>query len=97
LPDPVPQDVREERQRRFMQTQARISAARLQRKKIGKTFDVLVDTVEGGVAVARSSADAPEIDGVVRINGARGLRVGQFARASVIGADAHDLQGRIAR
>jgi ribosomal protein S12 methylthiotransferase len=78
LPDPVPQDVREERQARFMHTQARISADRL-RRKVGKTIDVLVDAVHGDTAIARSSADAPEIDGVVRINGARGLRVGQFA------------------
>ena len=96
LPDPLPQDVREERQARFMQTQARISAARLQRK-IGRTIDVLVDAVEGETAIARSSADAPEIDGVVRIAGARRLRVGQFARAIVTGADAHDLVAEVAQ
>ena len=96
LPDPVPQEVREERQRRFMQTQARISAARLQRK-IGSTFDVLVDAVEGGTAVARSSADAPEIDGVVRIADGKHLKPGQFARVTVTGADEHDLQARIAK
>ncbi len=91
----MPQDVREERQARFMQTQARISAERLQRK-IGRTIDVLVDTIDGDTAIARSSADAPEIDGVVRIDAARGLRVGQFARAVVTGADAHDLTARLA-
>ena len=96
LPDPLPQDVREERQSRFMQTQARISAARLQRK-IGRTIDVLVDAIEGETAIARSSADAPEIDGVVRIAGARRLRVGQFARAMVTGADAHDLVAEVAQ
>src|SRR4030095_13367541 len=63
LPDAVRQAVREERQARFMQTQARISAERL-RRKIGKTIDVLVDAVDGDTAIARSSADAPEIDGV---------------------------------
>jgi len=96
LPNPVPQDVREERQARFMQTQARISAARLQRK-VGRTLDVLVDAVEGHTALARSSADAPEIDGVVRIAGGGGLKVGMFARVVVTGADAHDLDARIAR
>ena len=96
LPDPVPQDVREERQARFMQTQARISAARLQRK-VGRTLDVLVDAVDGDTAIARSSADAPEIDGVVRIAGGGRLETGRFARVVVTGADAHDLDARIAR
>jgi len=96
LPDPVPQDVREDRQARFMQTQARISAARLQ-KKIGRTMDVLVDAVDGDIAIARSSADAPEIDGVVRIADGGKLKVGNFARVVVTGADAHDLDARLAR
>jgi ribosomal protein S12 methylthiotransferase len=96
LPDPVPQDVREDRQARFMQRQARISAARLQ-KKIGRTLDVLVDAVDGDTAIARSSADAPEIDGVVRIaNGAK-LAIGKFARVTVTAATEHDLHARIAR
>jgi ribosomal protein S12 methylthiotransferase len=96
LPDPVPQDVREERQARFMQTQARISTARLQRK-VGQTIDVLVDAHEGDTAIARSSADAPEIDGVVRIAGGGRLKAGTFAKVVVTGADAHDLDARIAR
>ena len=96
LPDPVPQDVREERQARFMKTQARISAARL-RRKIGRTMQVLVDAVDGDIATARSSADAPEIDGVVRIAGGGKLRLGTFVQVVVIGADQHDLQARIAR
>ena len=96
LPDPLPQDVREDRQARFMQTQARISAARLQ-KKIGRTMDVLVDAVDGDIAIARSSADAPEIDGVVRIADGGKLKVGNFARVVVTGADAHDLDARLAR
>jgi ribosomal protein S12 methylthiotransferase len=91
----LPQEVREERQARFMQRQARISAQRLQRK-IGRTIDVLVDAIDGDAAIARSNADAPEIDGVVRIDAAHGLRVGQFARAVVTGADAHDLTARLA-
>jgi ribosomal protein S12 methylthiotransferase len=93
LPDPLPQEVREERQARFMQTQARISAARLQ-QKIGRKIDVLVDAIDGDTAVARSSADAPEIDGVVHIAGGGRLRVGEFARVTVDGADAHDLTAR---
>ncbi len=90
LPDPVSREVREDRQARFMQTQARISAARLARK-VGRTLDVLVDAVEGDTATARSAADAPEIDGVVRVTGGGKLRVGEFARVRVTSADTHDL------
>lgn len=90
LPDPVPQELREERQARFMQTQAAISAARLARK-VGTTIDVLVDSVEGDVAVARSAADAPEIDGVVRIACGNAMRIGEFATVAVTGASEHDL------
>ena len=70
--------------------QARISTAKLARK-VGETMQVLVDAVEGDHAVARSSADAPEIDGVVHLASAKGLRVGQLATARITGADAHDL------
>ncbi len=80
---------------RFMETQAAISAARLKRK-IGATLDVLVDAVDGGVAIARSAADAPEIDGVVRIVDGHSLSVGQFVRTVITAADAHDLTGRLA-
>jgi len=90
LPDPVPEELREERQARFMQTQAAISAARLARK-VGTTLQVLVDSIDGDVAVARSAADAPEIDGVVRIAGGNALRVGEFAKVEIIGASEHDL------
>jgi ribosomal protein S12 methylthiotransferase len=93
LPDPVPSEVRHLRQRRFMETQAKISAARLKRK-IGTTIDVLIDAVDGDVAIARSAADAPEIDGVVRIAGGGKLSAGTFARVRVTGADAHDLAAR---
>jgi ribosomal protein S12 methylthiotransferase len=94
LPDPVPDDVKEARRARFMAVQADISAARLARR-IGTTMSVLVDAIEGrggdAVALARSAADAPEIDGVVRIGGAGGLAAGTFARVRVTGSDTHDL------
>ena len=65
LPNPVPEDVKEERLERFMVTQQAISEAKL-KYKIGKTQTVLVDEItEDGVALARSAADAPEIDGLV--------------------------------
>jgi ribosomal protein S12 methylthiotransferase len=56
---------------------------------------VLVDAIEGGTAVARSAADAPEIDGVVRIAGARGLAVGDWADVMIVSADAYDLSARL--
>jgi ribosomal protein S12 methylthiotransferase len=98
LPDPVPEEVREERRARLMALQEKISAARLQRK-IGNTMRVLVDEVADGVAVARSSADAPEIDGVVHVKfDARRKNkpvAGEFADVRITGSDAHDLQARI--
>ena len=78
-----------------MEVQAAISRAKLARK-VGRTLDVLVDEVEGGVAVGRSAADAPEIDGLVRIEGAKGARVGEFLRVKVTGAGDHDLTARVA-
>ena len=86
LPDPVPEPVKEERRARFMALQAKISAAKLQHK-VGKTLKVLVD--EPGVG--RSSADAPDIDGVVRFKGGK---AGEFADVLIERADEHDLHGR---
>ncbi|MDH3514516.1 MAG: 30S ribosomal protein S12 methylthiotransferase RimO, partial [Gammaproteobacteria bacterium] len=90
LPDAVPEDVRQQRQARFMAVQAGISADKLQRK-IGKTLTVLVDSIEDNTAIARSSADAPEIDGVVYIEGARKLKPGDFCQARITRASEHDL------
>ena len=80
LPDAVPEPVKEERRKRFMDAQAAISAARL-REKVGRTLDVLVDSIDGGIAMSRSTADAPEIDGTVRIAGAPHLVPGHVSRA----------------
>ena len=95
LPDPVPEDVREERRARFMAVQERISAAKLARK-IGRTMRVLVDDVHGRDAIARSASDAPEIDGTVRVKGGGKLRPGDFADVTVTAARAHDLVASIA-
>jgi ribosomal protein S12 methylthiotransferase len=95
-PDPVPVQVKEERRARFMAAQARISKARLARR-VGTSISVLVDSHEGGEAIARSAADAPEIDGVVRIAGGGKLAVGEFARVTVSAATEHDLRARVAR
>jgi ribosomal protein S12 methylthiotransferase len=91
LPGAVPEEVKRERLRRFMQVQAGVSAARLA-SKVGRELRVLVDDVEGRVAIARSSADAPEIDGVVRVKGARGAKPGDFLSVRVTAASDHDLE-----
>jgi ribosomal protein S12 methylthiotransferase len=90
LPDPVPEEVKQERLARFMEVQARISADKLQRK-VGRTVTALVDSVEGDMAIARSSADAPEIDGVVYVEGAGNLKPGDFCQVRVTRAGEHDL------
>ncbi|MGQ0578515.1 MAG: 30S ribosomal protein S12 methylthiotransferase RimO [Betaproteobacteria bacterium] len=95
LPDPVPQEVREERRGRFMAVQEKISARRL-RQKIGKTVAVLIDESGEKGAVGRSSADAPEIDGVVHIGNGKALDPGEFVQVRVTHSDAHDLYGEIA-
>ena len=93
LPDPVPEAVKEERRARFMAKQEAISRARLARK-VGRTLTVLVDEVRDGTAIARSSADAPEIDGLVYVEDARGLAPGDFCEVTVTRAEAHDLWAR---
>ena len=90
LPGPLPDEVREERRARFMATQARISARRL-KAKVGKRMRVLIDRVEGGKALARSSADAPEIDGMVHVADAARMKPGEFVEVQVKRSDAHDL------
>ena len=93
LPDWVPEEVALERQRIFMETQAEISARRLQRL-IGRELTVLVDEKDDDYAKARSFADAPEIDGVVHLNDAEDALVGQFVKVRVEDADEHDLYAR---
>jgi ribosomal protein S12 methylthiotransferase len=92
LPNPVPEAVKQERRRRFMQLQAKISSARLQ-AKLGRTMTVLVDAVEGRRVRARSSADAPEIDGNVFVNGTRAA-AGDLIDVRITRAGAHDLWAR---
>ena len=93
LPDAVPSELREERRARFMALQEKISRKRL-RRKIGKTLKVLIDTVDENGALARSAADAPEIDGVVTITNGRALKPGDWATVSIERVDAHDLWGK---
>jgi ribosomal protein S12 methylthiotransferase len=95
LPDPVPEELKEERRARLMALQSAISGARL-RAKLGRRLQVLVDQVDRGGAVARSGADAPEIDGVVRVRDGVKLRPGDFAEVIVETAGEHDLVARLA-
>ena len=94
LPNPLPDEVREERRARFMQTQEKISEARL-KNKVGQTMTVLVDANDGKKAVARSSADAPEIDGSVFISHPGAIQPGDFVQVKVMRADAHDLHAKL--
>jgi ribosomal protein S12 methylthiotransferase len=89
----LPDEVREQRRARFMQVQEEISARRLQRR-VGSVRRVLIDQVGPTVAVGRTAADAPEIDGVVYVKtGRRRLAVGDFVEVKIASADAHDLHG----
>lgn len=91
LPGALPLEVREARQARLMQVQAEISRERLQ-SKVGKEMIVLVDEVNPKQVIARSTADAPEIDGQVFIPGGWELDPGDFLKVQITAATAHDLQ-----
>ncbi len=94
LPDLIPEALKEERLARFMAHQAEISAVRLQRR-VGRIETVLIDEVVEEGVVARSKADAPEIDGQVFIDGATHLKVGDFVEVELEEADEYDLWGRL--
>jgi ribosomal protein S12 methylthiotransferase len=94
LPDPVSEEVKQERLARFMARQADISAGRLE-AKVGSMQRCLVDLVDGDLAIARSRADAPEIDGVVQIQNGAHLRPGEFVDVEILGSDEHDLYGEV--
>ena len=97
LPGMLASEVREERRARFMAVAERVSAARLQ-QRVGATMQVLVDSAPGlgkKGGIGRSYADAPEIDGVVRLlppeKISKTLKVGEFTKARIVGAEGHDL------
>jgi ribosomal protein S12 methylthiotransferase len=94
----VPDEIKADRRRRFMELAAKISAERLQ-QKIGRKMRVLVDQVGEKEIVARSASDAPEIDGLVRIRAtAQALKrvtVGSMPEVEITGADAYDLKARL--
>jgi ribosomal protein S12 methylthiotransferase len=90
LPDHVPEALKQERWERFMALQQQISAAKLQ-QKVGSTIEILIDEVDAQGAIGRSSADAPEIDGKVYLDGVQGLHPGDLVEAQVLSADDYDL------
>ncbi len=94
LPGAIPEELKQERLARFMAHQAEISAARLQHR-VGRIETVLIDEVVEEGAVARSTADAPEIDGQVFIDGATHLKVGDFVEVEMEEADDYDLWARV--
>ena len=90
LPNHIPLEIQQERLGRLMQLQEEISGERLA-CKLGKTMQVLVDEVDEDGAIARSSADAPEIDGLVYISSGQTLKVGDFVNVRITDSDVHDL------
>ena len=97
IPGMLPIEIREERRARFMQEAERVSAEKLQ-ARIGATMQVLIDSAPGlgrKGGVGRSYADAPEIDGTVRLlppqKISKTLKVGEFTRARIVGSEGHDL------
>jgi ribosomal protein S12 methylthiotransferase len=90
--EPVPPEVQQNRWRRFMEKQQKISAAR-QKAKVGKRLAVILDKVFPGGGEGRSKADAPEIDGKVFVSSRRPLRVGDIVTVKIDRAEAYDLHG----
>ena len=97
IPGMLPEDEREARRARFMEVAEQVSVAKLHRR-IGATMQVLVDSAPGlgrKGGIGRSYADAPEIDGVVRLlppeKISKTMKVGEFTRAKIVGVEGHDL------
>jgi ribosomal protein S12 methylthiotransferase len=90
LPNPVDERDKLDRQERVYEIQSEISRARLDRF-VGERMRILVDDVQGPGATGRTMFDAPEIDGVVHVSGASGVREGEFIWAEVSHHDDHDL------
>lgn len=95
LADPVPEEIKQQRFERFMSLQQAISTRKLA-QKVGKVMQVLIDEVDEEGAIGRSSADAPEIDGVVYLNGETSLTPGQMVNVTVTHSDEYDLWGELA-
>ena len=92
LPNPVADEIKQDRYDRFMQLQQKISTARLQ-QKVGQTLQVLIDEVDDEGAIGRSFADAPEIDGSVYLNGETDVKPGDLVNVTIEHSDEYDLWG----
>ncbi len=93
--DDVPEDVKKERADKIMELQSGISYA-LNQEKIGKTFKVLFDRVEGDYFIGRTEFDSPEVDNEVLVRKDQGyVRIGDFAEVKIIKADHYDLYGEL--
>jgi ribosomal protein S12 methylthiotransferase len=92
----VPEEVKEERKQRLMMVQEDISAERIA-AKIDRKLKVLVDEVDEEGAIARSYADAPDIDGLVYVTDGQNLKVGDFVEVSITDTDAHDMWATLSR
>jgi ribosomal protein S12 methylthiotransferase len=90
LPDPIDEDIKDIRLQRFMQVQSQISKQRLI-DKIGSEYNIVIDSVDAEGAVGRTFGDAPEIDGVVHLNGVFDVQPGQRLWVEIIHTDEHDL------
>jgi len=90
----VPEDEKQDRLKRFMQAQAKISKAKL-KKKVGQTMEVMIDEIGDEGVIARSWADAPEIDGKVYVSAEVPLRIGQKVQVEIVQSNAHDLLGEL--
>ncbi|MFV3352805.1 30S ribosomal protein S12 methylthiotransferase RimO [Aeromonas veronii] len=90
LPDPVPEEIQEERFQRFMELQQQVSIRKLARK-VGQEMTVIIDEVDEEGATGRSFADAPEIDGLVYLNGETGLKPGDMVKVRIDESDEYDL------
>jgi ribosomal protein S12 methylthiotransferase len=94
LPDHIPPEEQNERLARLMQLQEEISTEKLARR-VGRELTVLVEEVDEEGAIARSAADAPEIDGMVYIDNGQELEVGEFVKVRITDSDVHDLWAEI--
>ncbi|EKB23290.1 ribosomal protein S12 methylthiotransferase RimO [Aeromonas veronii AMC35] len=90
LPDPVPEEIQEERFQRFMVLQQQVSIRKLARK-VGQEMTVIIDEVDEEGATGRSFADAPEIDGLVYLNGETSLKPGDMVKVRIDESDEYDL------
>jgi ribosomal protein S12 methylthiotransferase len=88
----IPDEVKTDRYRRFMETQQKISMKRLARK-VGTRQAVIIDKIENGVAIGRTRGDAPEIDGSVHVSAHRSLKIGEIATVKIEYSDSYDLHG----